>query len=605
MDMFRNRRSNSRLRALLLPGLLAAGAALAACGGDNDFPTITDGPADPGGAPGTEAPPAAATDTVAPSEAKIVLPLPDAIVAIGDLLNTRVSARDNVALDSVVVQGFARGSTTPRYERAVRRYPNTETVAADTAQLALRPASGQTEGPVTLVATAFDRAGNQRSDSTMITLAAIRGTLIPLENTVDRIVDLVSANGRVYLSNFSRNRVEVLNVADDARTSFRVGSQPWGLALSPDSGTLYVANSGGTNVSVVDLRAGAPREDEARRIQTPDVQLFRVPFSRDSVEIMDGGVRRKVSAVIPGSVTEFGYSDRPQFIAQTASGELLYSTKPSSAATPGTIRRRRTDGTVEFFLDYVLRDQTGSLVIVNARDAALIEGDPNRLFVVTAEGLTLTGFVDVVDRELRDSGSKTYFDYFLNLEDLALRDTTFVAVSGNHQVVAFGEGAANPGRVVLYNDVSGVSTRRQTRDLVHNAAERVTGLAVNRDGSLGAARGQEAYFFNDALRLQGVGLTGSPTGGIAMHPDHAGYPNTPAASRLAFVSGQDDNGSPYIDVLDTFSFFRRQRVFLRQPVTGPIIAVRAPAGTNAALRLYAVTAAGVLRLDLTTADMQP
>ena len=39
------------------------------------------------------------------------------------------------------------------------------------------------------------------------------------------------------------------------------------------------------------------------------------------------------------------YSDRPQYIAQSASGALYYSTRPTSEATPGTLRR------IDNFLD--------------------------------------------------------------------------------------------------------------------------------------------------------------------------------------------------------------------------------------------------------------
>jgi hypothetical protein len=339
------------------------------------------------------------------------------------------------------------------------------------------------------------------------------------------------------------------------------------------------------------------------------VQLFEVPFSRDSVDVIDPGTgaRRKVSAVVPSSVTEFDYSDRPQFIAQTQGGQLLYSTRPTGTAPDGTIRRRRIDGSIEFFVDYARRNVARTLVIVNARDAGLIEGDPNQLGVLTDEGEFLQGFVDLVEEQLRNRGSRTRFEYFLNVREIGLRDTTFVAVSGDHRQVAFGEGATDPGRIMLFTEGPDSLLARigNTRDLVGNTAERIIGLALNRDGTLGAARGREAYFFNRDLRLQGVGLTGEPTGGISLHPEHAGYPGTPAATRLAFVSGVDDNGSPYVDVVDTFSFFRVQRIFVRERITGSVLAVLPPAGSSAVLMLYAVTARGVLELNLTAVDLRP
>src|SRR5205085_7765335 len=85
------------------------------------------------------------------------------------------------------------------------------------------------------------------------------------------------------------------------------------------------------------------------------------------------------------------------------------------------------------------------------------------------------------------------------------------------------------------------------RDLISNTAERVIGLGLNLDGSLGVARGNQAYYFNSSLRLQGVVAAGSPTGGVAMHPGNAGYPG--GSFRLSFVSGIDAIG-PYVDVID-------------------------------------------------------
>ena len=68
---------------------------------------------------------------------------------------------------------------------------------------------------------------------------------------------------RLYLTNITRNRVEVFNLADSSfKAAVIVGSRPWGITAWPrdragtKGDTLLVANSGGTQISYVDLNAG-------------------------------------------------------------------------------------------------------------------------------------------------------------------------------------------------------------------------------------------------------------------------------------------------------------------------------------------------------------
>lgn len=591
------RRAAAVRPALVVAALLGA----TACEGDNLYRSL------PTGSDGSGSLPGAVRDSVPPLEARFLLPLEDALVAAGDSVLVRVAARDDRALDSIVVHGFAPSPGDPsgqaqRFARTVRRYAAADTVAVDTFSVFAHPLGSEPADSAYLVVTAFDRAQQATADTLRIAIASIRGDVLPLANRQDQILDLVSDGSRVYLSNYTRNRVEVIDIASGARSSFRVGSQPWGLALSADRGTLFVANSGGTNISVIDLRGSTLQESEGLRIQTPNVKLFQVPFSRDSVEVVNAaGDTVSISAVSPSQVVELDYSDRPQFIAATAGGELLYSTKPTKSAADGTIRRRLQNGRIELFLDYARRDQSSMLVVVNARDAALVEGDPNRLYVLTAEGTPLIDYIEQIDEELTRLGSETRLEYHVNLDDIGLQDTTFVAVSGDHRAVVFGEGAADPGRIIHFREIaSGFLTQvGDTRDLVNNAAERVVGLALNSDGTLGAARGRNAYFFSPALRLQGIGVTGAPSGGLAMHPRHGGYPSVRGPldpTGVAFVSGVDESGRPYVDVIDAFSFDVRNRIFLNSAITGPLVAIEH--GRGASVRIFGVGAAGVVRVDI-------
>jgi uncharacterized protein (TIGR03437 family) len=72
------------------------------------------------------------------------------------------------------------------------------------------------------------------------------------EGLVDMIPD--NARQRLYIANSALNRVEVFDMRSQRVTaSVKVGQLPRSLALSPDGLTLYVANTGGESISIVDL----------------------------------------------------------------------------------------------------------------------------------------------------------------------------------------------------------------------------------------------------------------------------------------------------------------------------------------------------------------
>lgn len=89
---------------------------------------------------------------------------------------------------------------------------------------------------------------------------------------------VVDGQGRLYATNPSRNQVEVVSLATKTlEAPILVGSQPRGLDLSVDGKTLYVANTGGRDVSVVDLT----QRREVRRMVMPSDAHSRTarPFS--------------------------------------------------------------------------------------------------------------------------------------------------------------------------------------------------------------------------------------------------------------------------------------------------------------------------------------
>lgn len=432
-----------------------------------------------------------------------------------------------------------------------------------------------------------------------------RGVTVARPNGSDLIADLVADGRYVYLSNFTRNRVELLPLGGTAyQTPVRVGSQPWGLAIGRNGDSLYVANSGGTNISVISL-SGVPSEAQDQRIFTQNERLFSVDY-----DALSGAV---------SVVTVFDYSDRPQFLAQASNGLLVYSTLPTAAAADGTVRiydpkKLRS----EIFIGYVDRNNAGKAIVVNADAAGFTPptaltvcprmrvGDTSSLPCITGPVQLVADSLDKLRAKAPNAQGGRYdtrVDIGADIEDVGFADTTFVAASTDRRFIAVGEGVRTNARIPLFEAVGeGLQLRGDVRDLISNSADRVIGLGLNRDGSLGVARGNEAYFFDEDLRRQGSLPVGVPAGGVALHPQGANYPN--GSQRLGFVSGIE-NGVPFVDVVDAFSFERIKRIVTRDVVTGALaVAPRAPGDpANVNLRIYALTSGGVVGIAITNEDL--
>ncbi|NIP57123.1 MAG: hypothetical protein GWM92_09835, partial [Gemmatimonadetes bacterium] len=346
-------------------------------------------------------------------------------------------------------------------------------------------------------------------------------------------------------------------------------------------------NSGGTNISHVDVAAN--REVLGRRIRTPNTVLWQVDESEDE----DGGTIFSVPIF-------FDFSDRPQFVAQDRNNHLVYSTRPTPAAEPGTIRLGLRDlgPDTEVILytghaGFVPADRTHSFgnvddvtVIGDADISTDPVGSPSDDAIqitdhpVGDESTILqTAFIDGVTGESFTAAQTVSAMFGLpnafnsgtasgawDIAGVGLSDTTFVASSGNGAMVAIGEGGGpNPGRVIIYqapaapvdpdDHVGSVSSVIDVVDLFNNASERVLGVALNEDATFGVARGEAvvSFFTPEDLRLEGTVPVAEGGAGVALHPLHSGDPVTtdPNVS-MSFVS----TGDRSIEVFDTRFFSR-------------------------------------------------
>ena len=420
---------------------------------------------------------------------------------------------------------------------------------------------------------------------------------------MDAAVDTARRN--LFLSNLTRNRVELFRL--DSETfgpAIGVGSEPWGLSFTRDGDSLWVANSGGTNLSVIDL--DREREVEGQRFLTPDVVIF-------DIELKEGETATTYAIYPLPSGSNPSFSDRPQFAAVDSFGNVIYSTKTTLIGDVGTARKAFYEDTsdrseVKLFVEHALTnpaenfwavahiDSIGASVVetqignITQFSAALtlydhVPGFPDQVIVGYADtrngGLPTDAWVSLVQQ-----GSDAYMveGARWSVPSLGFQDTTYVAASGDGGWVAIGEGALAPvARVLMYRarrgGATGLSGFIQVADLLTNPSEQVKGIGMNYDGTLTVVRGlQAAYFISPDLRLQG--LTEIPlasTGaGAAIHPLHADFrtlenpggtyrPDT----HLAFVG----TGERTIDIIDTFKFLRIGRVAIRDVIVGPLKAI--------------------------------
>lgn len=444
--------------------------------------------------------------------------------------------------------------------------------------------------------------------------AVVAGRTIRLPSggrIMDAVVDTARRN--LILSNLDRDRVEIFRLVDERfLPPVPVGAEPWGLALNrPGSGvpdTLLVANSGGTNITNIHLGPLAGEgpfvEDPVRRFLTPDVLLFDVEQKEDEF-----GFLRYDGFVVPDASPP-GFSDRPQFLAVDSTGRILFSTKTTVLGDFGTIRKafipQGADPNdpdlrpeIQLFFEHAkLEEAPNFTAVANVDNVTVVRKDFGDEVIITDHvpgypDQTITGGPALIGEAVSDAAQQgsdvVAGSGRFSVPNLGFTDTTFVAASGDGGWVVFGEGALEPvGRVIMYEAardlVSGVVP---VTDLMTNPSETVRGVGLNYDGTLGVARGSQAYFFTTDLRLQGTADLPDGGSGAVLHPLHANAKSLSNAggeyrpdTHLAFLG----SGGHTIDIIDTFHFFLSGRIFIRDVVSGPLRAVLPFAGDNAGLQ---------------------
>jgi len=482
-----------------------------------------------------------------------------------------------------------------------------------------------TSTPITNIALA-------RVDSTVVTF----GTTFPTARTGvmgDLLVDPV--RGNVFLSNTSFNLLEVWdNVGKTfAPNGVAVGAQPWGMFQSSAPDTLLVGNSGATTISRVFIGTSdktAMREALARRIRTRDVTIHIVSFERDD----------NTGRILLRQLPSVSYSDRPQYVVESASGRLFYSTRPTATAPAGTLRwldpslpfpdpqQITSYGTLDpaagsvyaiFHVDSIAIGQSPPTGVIS--DTLYLFDHPYGQLgptIVASDSLPVSAIA-----KIRALGSDASALLNVQIASLSLTDTTFVAASGDRQWIGFGEGntGGGPGRIMMVNDLPATaapgffSPAITVSDIVHNAAEKVFGIAIDSTGLQVTSHGLQTYMASldlpFHLRLDGVYDSFDNGAGVAYHP-RAKSTLSQVDHRLSFSA--TTNG--VIEVIDVAHYNNRGRFVTKGNLYGPLRASGPLPGDNVGLtcpgsvdcivlKLFGLTSTGMVVVDVRAADIRP
>ena len=478
-------------------------------------------------------------------------------------------------------------------------------------------------------ATATDVAGNS-GEATVETVVGspIRRDTVIVVNGLTRplpaggsVVDAVYNRNlnEVYLTNVVLGRIEVFRIAD---TSFvpggiPVGARPWGIALWPrdadgtNADTVVVANSGGTDLSIVDLQL----RREVRRHSLPNFIVDQV-----TTKLSETGV-------IQLQFIRHDFSDRPQYLGMTcrpgvgpcAADQIIavYSTTPTvdqdNLPLRGSVRwENLTSATPSshFFWEHA-------------------EVPPSPDFD------TLRVFVDRGPTVPLDTILATACGRMVDIDKLVFRDTTFVRNSGDFTHALIGEGGVVAGedfaQAVGFNVTTGVATTTcsgtiavgdttlpftgpveedlgitrsfRVSDFISNTATTVSSIAINFNGLTNLIRTVDsAYVLGESLRLKGLISERGPNPGMDLNFDHsfeAGIGGTTGTfggsgnpdDRLVFLASD----GPQIQIYDTFFFDKVATVPIRDPIIGSLRVARLPTGEQV---LVGVTSRGVVTVRL-------
>jgi hypothetical protein len=476
--------------------------------------------------------------------------------------------------------------------------------------------------------TVFTSGGGTLASAGTDTVTVVAGFTRPLPlggSIADAIYD--STRRELYLTNPGLSRVEVFQVASSTFVATGIpsaGSRPWGIALWPRdtlghyADTIVVANSGGTQLSILNVGPGAPRQLLWRQ----DLPNFLIQTYH--VISTPGGFTARI--------VEYNISDRPQYVATVCRVGAappncdadqvfaLYSSLPTAAdpqpftnrATLRMEKLKNTQDTTQLFAHFFWEIAQGYPTATS--DTLRIVMRRGRPYNQTHVVLSACAGINI------------------DLSRFALGDSTFARNSGNFTHGFFAEGGnlaggIGFGRVMGYatkgalvhgaptaktcetprpntgvfdsgdNDVDfGMTPAVDVVDFVTNTATRLRSIATNFNGLTNVARFDSIYFLDEGMRLKAM-APDAGGGGIDMNANHNFTPGGSCAptcggtgsinDRILFAAGT----TPTVRIWDTFYGALVDSFPVRDPITGPLRVAKDAGGRQL---LFGITPRGLV-----------
>ena len=463
--------------------------------------------------------------------------------------------------------------------------------------------------------------GASRSDT--VTIVAGRTFGLPAGGQIADAIYNKNTN-EVYLTNTSLSRLEIFQVANSTFVASGIptaGPQPVGLALWPVDtlgnyqDTVVVANSGGTELSIIDTRPAV--RALAYRQALPNFVIEKY------TTVNVGGAYIAV-------ITYHDVSDRPQYVGTVCrppSGGTacapdsifaIYSTTPTTSSSDpfsgkATLRMEKLTQTPAQQFGHLFYE-IGSQLNGQNNDTLRLEevrGSTSTVVLSACAGVTI------------------------NFSNFGLGDSTFVRNSGNFAHAFVGEGgniSTAFARVMAYNagglfqqgpatnrtcftsvvgasgpqdagqnDVDfGMSNAFQVSDFISNTGVRISSIATNFNGLTNAVRADSIYFLDANLRLAVTAPSPIGASGMDMNYNHTFSPfgSCPPCGgagnqndRVIFAAQPDGS----ISVFDTFHGGQIGTLPLRDPIIGPLRVAKGPTGNQL---LFGITARGLVMVNI-------